>query len=174
MHVCCAPCFIAPYQHLREEGEYDVTGFWFNDNIHPYKEYRRRLDTFLEWSERENVSCILDDVYQPEHFFRRIANREEERCFFCYYIRMQKTAERAKRESFSAFTTTLLYSVYQKHEMIKRIGKELADMTGVPFYYHDFREYWREGIDLSKKAEMYRQPYCGCLYSERDRYHKRK
>ncbi len=174
MHVCCAPCFIAPYRTLKEEGRYEITGFWFNDNIHPYKEYRRRLDTFLEWSEREGVNTILEEAYRPEPFFRRVVNREAERCFFCYYYRLQKVAVMARQEGYDAFSTTLLYSIYQKHDLIIRIGEEMAERIGIPFYYRDFRELWQEGITLSKEENMYRQPYCGCLYSEKERYCKNK
>jgi hypothetical protein len=172
MHICCAPCFIAPYRLLSDEGEYEVTGFWFNDNIHPYREYQRRLDTFLEWSSREGLSCLIEKEYKPEPFFRRIAGREAERCFLCYHFRLTETAERAKAGVFDAFSTTLLSSVYQKHDLIKRTAEEIAQRKGIAFYYRDFRELWREGIELSKKENMYRQPYCGCLYSEKDRYDK--
>lgn len=172
MHICCAPCFIAPYAFIRQEKQFSITGFWFNDNIHPYTEQKKRLDTFLQWKEREDLPCIIVEDYQPELFFRRISGREDERCFFCYYFRLKETARQAKEGSFTAFSTTLLYSIYQNHDLIVKIGKEVALSTGVPFYYRDFRELWKEGVTLSKKEKMYRQSYCGCLYSERDRYCK--
>ncbi|MBW6515095.1 MAG: epoxyqueuosine reductase QueH [Candidatus Cloacimonetes bacterium] len=172
MHICCAPCLIAPYTHLKREGEYDITGFWFNDNIHPYQEYKRRLDTFLEWSAREGFNYLIEKDYQPEPFFQRVSGREKDRCYFCHYYRLKKTAELAKKENFDAFSTTLLYSIYQKHDLIRKIGEEIANNIGISFYYRDLREFWQEGITLSKGENMYRQPYCGCLYSEKERYCK--
>ncbi len=172
MHVCCAPCFIAPYIQLKEEGEYEVTAFWFNDNIHPYKEYRRRLDSFLEWSADEGLTYLIAGDYCPEPFFRRIGFREAERCFLCYYNRLNETAKLAVKEGFTAFSTTLLYSIYQRHALIRKIGEDIAERTGIPFYYRDFRSLWKEGIRMSRQKNMYRQPYCGCLYSEKDRYYK--
>ena len=88
----------------------------------------------------------------------------------CYYDRLKYTAIVAKKGNFDYFTTTLLYSKFQKHEMIKEIGESLAKEYGVNFYYEDFRQYWQEGIELSKARKMYRQQYCGCIYSEKERY----
>ena len=170
LHICCAPCLIAPYTHLTAEGELEIKGYWFNDNIHPYQEYQRRLDTFLDWSSREGFLYLIEKEYRPEPFLRRIAGREEERCYFCYYHRLQKTALMAKNNDFAAFSTTLLYSIYQKHDLIRKLGEEIALNVGIPFYYRDFREFWREGVTLSKEESMYRQSYCGCIYSEKERY----
>ncbi len=104
---------------------------------------------------------------------QRISGREEERCFFCYYNRLKKTAQKAKEKGFDYFTTTLLYSIYQNHELLKSLGEEFAQKYEVRFLYQDFRKYWKQGIEMSKEREMYRQAYCGCLYSEKERYEKR-
>jgi len=101
---------------------------------------------------------------------RGVAFREADRCLHCYDIRLRFTAMMAKRGAFAAFSTTLLYSKFQKHEIIKGIGESLAREFGVPFYYQDFREGWKEGVRISKEMGMYRQPYCGCIYSEKERY----
>ncbi len=167
-HVCCAPCFVAPYTHLKEE--IDITGLWFNHNIHPLTEYAKRRDCLKEFSEQENIPMIWKDEYNLNLFLQNSAFREEKRCFSCYYERLKYSAIIAKKGNFDSFSTTLLYSKFQKHELIKEVGNALADEYMIPFYYRDLREYWKEGIELSKTREMYRQAYCGCIYSERDRY----
>ncbi|RLC50246.1 MAG: hypothetical protein DRI23_07485 [Candidatus Cloacimonadota bacterium] len=169
VHVCCAPCFAAPSQHLKEKG-FDLHAFWFNPNIHPYQEYKKRLQTAQQFCEDENIPLILKDDYNLDDFLRKAAFRENDRCRMCYYDRLKYTAIIAKKGNFDFFTTTLLYSKFQKHDLIREIGESLAKEYGVEFYYEDFRRFWKEGIKLSKEREMYRQQYCGCIYSERDRY----
>ena len=95
------------------------------------------------------------------------------RCAYCYRVRLEKTAIYAKENDFEAFSTSLLVSPYQKHDLIKQIAEEIAAKVGIPFYYEDYRNGYQEGVDVSKELEMYRQPYCGCVFSERDRYEKR-
>jgi hypothetical protein len=104
---------------------------------------------------------------------RKVVFNEDSRCSICYEIRLTAAAEHAKAVGAEAFTSTLLYSRYQKHEKIRRIGEKLAGQHGIPFYYEDFREGWQQGIDMSKEMELYRQSYCGCIYSEQERYDKR-
>lgn len=174
MHTCCAPCTVAPYRSIVATGNYSVSCLWYNNNIHPYQEYKRRFDTFKDWTGRENIDSIIIDDYSPEEFLKNVAERSNERCYYCYYHRMKKTAELAQKYAFDAFTTSLLYSIYQNHDLMKSIGEELAKRYGVEFFYQDFRTLWKEGIEISKKEEMYRQPYCGCIYSEKDRYYKQK
>ena len=169
VHICCAPCFAAPYFHLKKE-DHDIHGFWYNHNIHPFREYKKRLETLQEFADKESIPLIVKDEYELEKFLRKTAFREQERCRSCYYDRLKYAVIIAKKGNFDAFTTTLLYSKFQKHELIKEIGESLAKEYGVRFYYNDFREYWKEGIKISKEKEMYRQQYCGCIYSERDRY----
>ncbi len=171
-HVCCAPCMVAPYNKLRDEGEVEISAFWFNDNIHPYKEYEARLDTLIAWSEKIGLSLEVEDSYLPYTFMHRINEREHERCYFCYHFRLLKTAEKAKREGFDAFSTSLLYSKFQKHQLTKMIAENISDRLSIPFYYRDFRDLWYEGKKLSLEENMYRQKYCGCLYSEMDRWYK--
>ncbi len=170
VHICCGPCFIAPHQHLKAEGEYDIHGFWFNPNIHPWTENRKRLETLQAYAGKEGVPLIVKDEYLLEEFLRQSAFREQDRCRSCYYDRLKYAAIIAKKGDFDFFTTTLLYSKFQKHNLIREIGEALGREYGVPFLYRDFREYWKEGIELSRQEEMYRQQYCGCIYSEKDRY----
>lgn len=170
-HTCCAPCFIAPYIHLKDE--YNITALWLNHNIHPAQEYMKRRDTLKAFCEKENIKLIMKDEYDISIFLRNTVYREDNRCYSCYYERLKDTAYIAKKGNFDAFTTSLLYSKFQKHELIHSIAESIAKELGIKFYYQDFREYWKEGILLSKEHEMYRQQYCGCIFSEQDRYWKR-
>jgi len=110
------------------------------------------------------------DEYALEEFLQNVVFRENERCWYCYYTRLKRAAQLAKREKFDFFTTTLLYSKFQKHEKVKEIGEELAREYGVKFYYRDFRKGWKAGIEISNDLGLYRQQYCGCIYSEKERY----
>ena len=169
LHICCAPCTIYPLRILRGEGN-EVCGLFYNPNIHPYLEYRRRLDTMTSYAGQEGLTIIGDETYPIDSFLRQVAFREEERCRYCYQLRLSYAARIAKRGRFDAFTTTLLYSRYQKHDLIREVAADVAGMYGIPFFYRDFREGWAEGVRVSKAIGMYRQPYCGCIYSERERY----
>ncbi len=169
VHICCAPCFLYPYEVLLKEN-YKVHGLFYNPNIHPYTEYQKRLQSLKEFGERENIKIIWRDDYNLEDFLRGVIFREERRCLFCYHMRLKETAILARHGKFSFFTSTLLYSKYQDHESICRIGESLAKKYEVEFLYRDFREGWKEGIEKSKALGLYRQKYCGCIYSERDRY----
>jgi epoxyqueuosine reductase len=169
LHICCAPCTIYPLRILRGE-ENEVCGLFYNPNIHPYQEYRRRLDTLMPYAGHEGLSVIREEVYPLEEFLRQIAFREEERCRYCYHLRLSHAARIAKKGVFDAFTTTLLYSRFQKHDLIREVAEIVSGTYGIPFLYRDFREGWIEGVRISKEIGMYRQPYCGCLYSEKERY----
>lgn len=108
----------------------------------------------------------------PVPWFRAISGREGERCAFCWRLRINHSAEAARRLGFTAFTSSLLYSRYQDHERIHALGENAAQNAGISLYYQDFRTFWQQGIALSKEWGIYRQPYCGCLLSEYDRYAK--
>jgi predicted adenine nucleotide alpha hydrolase (AANH) superfamily ATPase len=169
LHICCAPCTIYPLRILKGEGN-EVTGLFHNPNIHPYLEYRKRLETVETYTDQAGLTIIREEGYRPEEYLRQIAFREEERCRYCYLLRLARTAQIARRDRFDAFTTTLLYSRFQKHDLIRTISEIVAVQQGIPFLYRDFREGWTEGVRISKEIGMYRQPYCGCIYSERERF----
>ena len=169
LHICCAPCTIYPLRILRQEGN-EVCGLFYNPNIHPYLEYRRRFDTLVSYAGEERLAVVREETYPLEAFLRQIAFREEDRCRYCYHLRLSHAARIAKRERFDAFTTTLLYSRYQKHDLIREVAEDVAGSQGIPFLYRDFREGWSEGVRISKEKGMYRQPYCGCIFSEKERY----
>ena len=172
LHVCCAPCSIYPVSVLKEEG-IKTTGFFFNPNIHPVTEYRMRLSAVDHYAKRIGLPLIVKDHYGLKEFIREVAFHEEERCCHCYRMRLTQTAEAAVEAGSDAFSTTLLYSVYQKHDQIKSVGKAVANEYGVPFHYQDFRPGWQRGVEESLELGIYRQKYCGCIYSEMERYMKK-
>jgi hypothetical protein len=169
VHTCCAPCFIAPYQQLKE-AEYAVTAFWFNPNIHPLLEYQKRHSTLQSYCSSEGIPLLDTGEYGLHSFLLATLRDFSARCEYCYEVRLEATAKAAKEGAFDAFTTTLLYSRYQKHELIIHTAKTMAEKYGVQFFYSDWRSLWQQGIQLSKAAGMYRQQYCGCIFSEEDRY----
>lgn len=173
LHICCAPCSIYPVQVLREGGA-ELTGFFFNPNIHPVTEYRQRLSALTEYASSIELALIVKDEYLLKEFIREVVFREEERCRYCYRMRLQAAAQAAREQGADAFSTTLLYSIYQRHDEIRKAGEETAAEYGVPFHYQDFRPGWREGVEASRRLTIYRQKYCGCIYSEKERYVKQR
>lgn len=171
LHICCAPCAIYPYFRLKEEGM-DPAGYFYNPNIHPYLEYRKRLDTVKEFVARVGLDLTCKDGYDLDAYLLRIAGTGPRRCEHCYRMRLDAACAAARSKGYTAITTSLLYSKYQKHDLIAGVGREMSAEHGVEFYYEDFRRGWREGIIESKSMGLYRQQYCGCIYSERDRYRK--
>jgi len=147
-------------------------GFFYRYNIHPFQECMKREETLKQYSESIGIKVIYQPDYKIEKFLQSIVFREKERCRYCYYDRLKATALVAKKGKFEGFTTTLLYSKFQNHELIRQTGEALAKNYGLKFFYHDFREGWKFGIEESKRLKMYRQQYCGCIYSEKDRYYK--
>jgi len=145
-------------------------GFFYRHNIHPYSECLRRQETLQTYARQIDLRVVYQDGYDLEGFIRNVVYREKNRCSYCYHDRLQTTARMARHGKFDYFTTTLLYSKFQRHELIKSIGESVGRSTGVPFLYEDFREGWKEGVETSKTLEMYRQPYCGCIYSEKERF----
>lgn len=172
LHTCCGPCSIFPTMRLADEG-HEFSLYYFNPNIHPYKEFKRRLNTLREYALLKKYTLIVDKNYPLEECVRGMLDEPTVRCAYCYRVRLEKTAIYAKENDFEAFSTSLLVSPYQKHDLIKLIAEEIAAKVGIPFYYEDYRNGYQEGVDVSKELEMYRQPYCGCVFSERDRYEKR-
>jgi len=149
-------------------------GFFYRHNIHPFTECMKREETLAQYADSIDLKMIWQKGYELETFLQSVTFREKDRCRYCYHARLKATALVAKKGKFDGFTTTLLYSKFQNHERIKEMGKSLAKAYGLTFFYHDFREGWQQGIAKSKERDMYRQSYCGCIYSEKDRYYKAK
>jgi predicted adenine nucleotide alpha hydrolase (AANH) superfamily ATPase len=173
MHICCANCSLYPLKSLFSKG-IDVKGLWFNPNIHPYIEYHNRLEALKNLQKIWNLDIEYIDHYGLKEFLRAVVNNEDNRCVICYSMRLEETAKTAKKIGLDGFTTTLLVSPYQKFDMIIEVGKEMGERYSIPFYFEDFRLGWKDGIRLSKELGLYRQKYCGCIYSEMERYLKRK
>ncbi len=173
LHICCAPCAIYPVKTIRMKG-FDIMGFFYKNNIHPYMECLKRQETLQSYADTIDLNVIYQKGYDLEGFIQTIVFRESDRCSFCYHERLKITALTAKRGKFDCFSTTLLYSKFQKHDMIVSIGEVVGKSVGIKFYHQDFRIGWKEGVEASKELGLYRQQYCGCIYSEKERYFKTK
>jgi hypothetical protein len=151
-----------------------VSGFWYNPNIHSFTEHRQRLESAQVFARKANLPLIVREGYDVIDYFRRVVGHEGERCRDCFRLRLSLTASAARESGFDAFSTTLLISPYQEHELLREIGEEVAREQGVPFHYEDLRPGFRESQLMAKELELYRQKYCGCLYSEWERFGKVK
>lgn len=171
LHTCCAPCTIYPLEQLRRQ-EWEVFGFFYNPHIQPYQEFQKRLSTLKTFAGEENLPVIVRSEYEIERFFRQVAFRENQRCLYCYSVRVDATARLARKSRFDAFTTTLLYSKLQKHDLVREIAEAAARKYRIPFLYEDFRLGWRFGQEAAKDRGIYRQQYCGCIFSEQERFRK--
>ncbi|NLV36150.1 MAG: epoxyqueuosine reductase QueH [Clostridiaceae bacterium] len=166
MHMCCAPCTTYPLSVLRQEG-IEPTGLYFNPNIHPIEEFERRKKTVEEFAALKSLDVkIYDDFRQSD--WENFEGPADDRCIMCYSVRLKRAAELAASGGFEAFTTSLLVSPYQKHDLIKELGEGFASEYGIGFYYKDFRPGFREGQREAKEMGLYRQKYCGCIISLRN------
>lgn len=172
-HICCANCAIIPTRVMRERN-HSLTGYFYNNNIHPYQEFKKRLDTVREYATKVELDVIYSEQYLLREFLEQVAKDPEKRCDYCYRSRLEQTAQYAAENGYDAFSTSLLYSRYQQHDRIRSFGEDLAQQYGLKFYYEDFRNGWQDGITASKNMGLYRQQYCGCIYSEMDRYYPQK
>jgi epoxyqueuosine reductase len=169
LHICCAPCTIFPLKTLKNSGA-RVTGYYYNPNIHPFREFQKRQDTLETYAQSQGLEVVYSDQYDLELFLEKTSPWDSGRCRRCYQIRLEAAAREARSRGLEAFSTTLLYSRYQKQDWIRAVGQEMGERYQVDFYYQDFRPGWYEGIQQSKALGLYRQPYCGCIFSERDRF----
>ena len=170
LHTCCAPCSVYCIESLRNEG-IEPTVYWFNPNIHPYTEYKARRDTLKEYTQKINVKAIFEENYGLKEFCKNVITDLENRCEkYCYKIRLEQTAKYAKENGYDTISTTLLISPYQKHEILKKQGQEIAEKYGLKFLYRDFRPGFRDGQAKARELGLYMQKYCGCVFSEQERY----
>ena len=172
MHTCCAPCSVYCVESLRKEN-IEPTLYWYNPNIHPYTEYKARRDNLKQYSDLINVKAIFEEEYGLRNFCSNVINNIEDRCSnYCYRVRLEQTVKFAKENGYDSFTSTLFVSPYQKHEELKKICEELEKKYDIQFLYKDFRIGFREGQAKARELELYIQKYCGCIFSEEDRYKK--
>ncbi len=169
LHICCAPCAIYPVSTLRGEG-FAVHGFFYNPHIQPWQEFDRRLKALETYAASDEIPLIVRPDYDLQTFFRQVAFRETSRCIYCYSLRLDAAARLAKKSRFDSFTTTLLYSRQQKHDLVVSMAEEAARKHSISFLYRDFREGWKEGQEKARMLGIYRQQYCGCVYSEMERF----
>lgn len=168
LHICCAPCATAVLEALREQG-HSVRGYFYNPSIHPWKELQRRLSTLLNWAPAADLPLDVVHEYPLEENISMLITAPN-RCGACFMDRMRTTALKASELGIGRFTTTLTVSPYQNGELIREAGERASSETGVEYVHHDFTSLYRRSISLSRELGMYRQPYCGCVFSERDRY----
>jgi predicted adenine nucleotide alpha hydrolase (AANH) superfamily ATPase len=199
LHCCCAPCTVECAGAFLEEGRRPAL-FWYNPNIHPFTEYRNRRDALAGYAEAMDMPLEMIDEYGLRPFLAAVRQESgdfpkaaqddvpdrdgtpgdaaetggvvprPERCARCYRIRLEKTAARAAAGGYGAFSTTLLISPYQQHELVAETAEGEAKKYGVPFLYRDFRPRFREGQARARELGLYMQKYCGCIFSEEDRY----
>lgn len=171
LHICCGPCAITTSAAVLGAG-FAATGLFYNPNIHPAQEYLKRRQGALEVAGRQGLDLrFCREEYEPRVFLRAVHGREgEERCRVCYALRLMRAAQAARANGFTHFCTSLLYSRRQRHEEIVEAAKAAEKQSGVEFYYQDLRPTWQAGIERSKEWGIYRQNYCGCIYSEQDRF----
>ncbi|MCX5677744.1 MAG: epoxyqueuosine reductase QueH [Candidatus Omnitrophica bacterium] len=174
LHICCAPCSIYPIAQLKAK-YHRIAGYFYNPNVHPYSEYLKRKTEVDKYSKEAGLNTIIGD-YDLEKYFEYIIYNEafKKRCPVCWWIRLEMAAKFAKENGFEAFTTTLLGSPYQDHEVIKRIGDEVAEKAGLKFYYEDFRPGFKKSLENAKAKGIYCQNYCGCIFSEKERLERKE
>jgi len=194
LHICCSNCALYPIKTFKLDG-HDLTGFWFNPNIHPYDEYRSRLDSVKKLADEWHTDVHYITEYSPDDYFKMLNITDPgliqragsngtttsemsdippfpERCASCYMLRLERTARHANENGFDSFSTTLLISPYQDFEKIAATGKDLEKKYNVEFHLKDFRPFFRDAMSLSKELGLYRQKYCGCIYSKNERKKK--
>ena len=173
IHVCCAHCAAYTVAYWRQQG-YNVSALWYNPNIHPYTEHQHRLESMQTLAQEIGLPLLVAEDYDIIEYFRRVAGNESQRCRHCFCLRLNKTAETALQNGFNAFTSTLLISPQQKHDILHEIGDQIAEETGIEFLYADLRKRYSDSRHITKLLDLYRQQYCGCIYSEWERYAKKE
>ncbi len=180
LHSCCAPCSSYVLEYLSRY--FDITLYYYNPNIYPKEEFVYRLAELERFVEDADFQVrIVEGRYEPEEFFKIAKGREEEaegeeRCFECYRIRLEEAGRYAAENNFDYFTTTLSISPYKNAEKLNTLGKEISEHCGVKYLFSDFKKKngYKRSIELSKEHNLYRQDYCGCVYSKAQREKEKK
>lgn len=177
LHACCAPCSSYVLEYL--SNFFKITLFFYNSNISPKEEFDKRvmeLERFLkEFPTRYPVELVIGE-YRPEEFYAMARGLENEpergkRCYLCYEQRLRETARKCKTEGYDYFTTTLSISPYKNAEWLNEIGQRMAEECQIAYLYSDFKKKngYKRSIELSAEYHLYRQDYCGCVYSRLER-----
>ena len=171
LHICCAPCANQCIEVLRGD-KFEVSGFWYNPNIHPFTEYRERRNCLRTYAESIELPLIEKNDYALRPFIREVAADIAHRCGKCYEMRLYEAAKTAKEGGFDSFTSSLFISPYQNHELMKETAERAAAEYDIEFLYRDFRPYFKAGQEFAREQGFYMQKYCGCVFSEEERYLK--
>lgn len=177
IHSCCAPCSSYVLEYL--SNYFDITVFYYNPNIYPEEEYRKRVEEqqqLIKSMPLPSKVQFIPGEYKPEDYYRKVKGFEDEpeggaRCFACYELRLNEAAKMASDGGFDYFTTTLSISPYKNAEKLVEIGSRVGKEYGVAYLPSDFKKKngYKRSIELSNEYHLYRQDYCGCVYSKRDR-----
>ncbi len=172
LHCCCGPCTMGSLPQFEELG-YQPFGYFYNPNIHPYQEHKARRLSFIELMENRGLPYEAVKDYPLEDWLRQVAHQPEQRCGYCYQSRLSAAADFALAQGIKRFSTTLLISPYQNHQLIRQTGEQIAADKGLEFVYLDLRGGFRQGQEAAREMGLYMQKYCGCIYSEKERYQKK-
>ena len=165
LHICCAPCSIEVIDALVKDG-YEIFGYFYNPNIHPFDEYKKRRDSVIQYLEKLGIKYEIAD-YDVHEYFDKIGDiqKGKGRCTLCYDLRMERTASRAKELGYEIFSTTLLFNPHKDFKFIARVGKENAKKYDLHFYFPKLKhDHWGNKAK-AKELGMYSQKYCGCVFS---------
>lgn len=172
IHACCAHCLSYTYEHWKEKG-YSPFALFFNPNIHPYREYKKRLGAVREYCQRKKISLEVIDEYPLADFLSGQLETKQ-RCDYCYRERLSRCAQWARENGIASYTTTLLISPYQKLERIKIIGEDEGEKNGIDFLFEDLTPHFAKAHEIYNPTGLYSQNYCGCIFSEYERFSKKK
>jgi len=169
LHTCCAHCTAYTVEYWRALG-YEVVGLWFNPNIHPFAEHNLRLEAAQKLAGRLDFQLVVLEGYDFKEYFRCVIGHETARCSICFNLRFGRVAYQAAEMGIGIFSSSLLISPHQQHATAKKAGEQAAVKNGVQFLYADLRKHYSDSRRITKPIELYRQQYCGCVYSEYERY----
>lgn len=175
LHICCGVCAGALVEKWQKDG-LKVTGYFYNPNIHPYQEFQKRLRAVELEAERDGIKVHYDHNYGLNQFLKQtqsvMDNSNGQRCTVCYAMRLNQTARYAREHDFDTFSSTLIISPQQNQELLQTVGERIARENGLKFRYEAVTDLYNHGKELAKKRSLYRQQYCGCIFSEYERYKK--
>ncbi len=174
LHVCCAPCLLGTLYRLREYN-YEIVPYFFNPNIFPIEEFLLRLKEVKRIAKIFNLNLIYNDDYLLHQEFLSIIKKDmKNRCIKCFEYRLLNSAKKCKELNIKYFTTTLTVGPTKKAELINKIGEKIASKFNLIFLKEDFKKKngWNESVRLSRLYNVYRQNYCGCEYSLKERFAK--